>query len=116
LHRPEINSQYITSSGLLYDTIVKILTIYFKARNITQLPAAEVCSGVDIKRGSTPTTAIEVAGVLANRKLAGQMLKTVRRGKAAVHSGRQTRPGTGSLHPVAIEATAEVTKPLEPSV
>jgi|ERR1035441_1570543 hypothetical protein len=53
---------------------------------------------------------------LAIRILACQMLKTVRRGKAAVHSGRQTRPGTGSLHPVAIEATAEVTKPLEPSV
>ena len=42
--------------------------------------------------------------------------KTVRREKALVHSGRQTRPGTGSLHPVAIEAAAEVTKPLEPSV
>jgi hypothetical protein len=46
----------------------------------------------------------------------GQLLKTVRREKAPVHSGRQTRPGTGSLHPVAIEAAAEVTKPLEPSV
>jgi hypothetical protein len=40
----------------------------------------------------------------------------VRREKALVNSGRQTRPGTGSLHPVAIEATAEATKPLKPSV
>jgi hypothetical protein len=41
---------------------------------------------------------------------------TVRSEKAPVHSGRQTRPGTGSLHPVAIEAAAEVTKRSEPSV
>jgi hypothetical protein len=43
-------------------------------------------------------------------------LYSVRREKALVHSGRQTRPGTGSLHPVAIEAAAEATKPLKPSV
>src|ERR1039458_5483873 len=42
--------------------------------------------------------------------------RVVRREKALVNSGRQTRPGTGSLHPVAIEATAEATKPLKPSV
>ena len=41
------------------------------------------------------------------------MLITVRREKAPVHSGRQTRPGTGSLQPVAIGVTAEATKPLE---
>ena len=52
----------------------------------------------------------------AIRRFGGQLLKTVRRDKAPVRSGRQTRPGTGSLHPVAIEATAEATKPLEPSV
>jgi hypothetical protein len=51
-----------------------------------------------------------------DRNVWGKVLKTVRREKALVHSGRQTRPGTGSLHPVAIEAAAEVTKPLEPSV
>jgi len=39
------------------------LTIYFKAENITRRPTAEVCSGGDIKRGNTPTTAIEVVGV-----------------------------------------------------
>ncbi len=50
------------------------------------------------------------------KELDRQMLKTVRRDKAPVHSGRQTRPGTNSLHPVAIEATAEATKPLKPSV
>jgi len=40
----------------------------------------------------------------------------VRRGKALVNSGCKSRPGTGSLHPVAIEAAVEVTKPLEPSM
>jgi len=41
---------------------------------------------------------------------------TVRREKALVHSGNKARPGTGSLHPVAIGAAAEVTKPSEPPV
>jgi hypothetical protein len=41
---------------------------------------------------------------------------SVRREKALVHSGRQTRPGTGSLHPVTIGAAVEVTKPSEPPV
>jgi predicted signal transduction protein with EAL and GGDEF domain len=40
----------------------------------------------------------------------------VRREKALVNSGCKSRPGTGSLHPVAIEAAVEVTKPLEPSM
>jgi hypothetical protein len=35
---------------------------------------------------------------------------TVRRGKALDFSGCNSRPGTGSLHPVAIEAAAEATK------
>ena len=41
---------------------------------------------------------------------------TVRREKALVHSGRKTRPGTGSLHPVATGAAVEVTKPPGPLV
>ena len=37
--------------------------------------------------------------------------------KAMVLSGREkSRPGTGSFHPVAIEAAAEATKLLKPSV
>jgi hypothetical protein len=40
----------------------------------------------------------------------------VRREKALVLSGEKSRPGTGSFHPVAIEAAAEVTKLLKPSV
>jgi hypothetical protein len=40
----------------------------------------------------------------------------VRREKALVHSGSKTRPGTGSLHPVAIGAAVEATKPLKPPV
>ncbi len=40
----------------------------------------------------------------------------VRREKAQDFSGCNPRPGTGSLHPVAIEAAAEVTKLSEPSV
>jgi len=35
----------------------------------------------------------------------------VRREKALDFSGCNSRPGTGSLHPVAIETAAEVTKP-----
>ena len=40
----------------------------------------------------------------------------MRREKALVHSGRKTRPGTGSLHPVTIGAAVEATKPLKPPV
>ena len=40
----------------------------------------------------------------------------VRREKALDFSGCNSRPGTGSLHPVAIETAAEATKPLELSV
>jgi hypothetical protein len=35
---------------------------------------------------------------------------TVRREKALDFSGCNSRPGTGSLHPVAVEAAAEATK------
>jgi hypothetical protein len=41
---------------------------------------------------------------------------TVRREKALDFSGCNSRPGTGSLHPVAIEAAVEETKPSEPPV
>ena len=40
----------------------------------------------------------------------------VRREKALDFSGCKSRPGTGSLHPVAIEAAAEATKLSEPSM
>ena len=40
----------------------------------------------------------------------------VRREKALDFSGCNSRPGTGSLHPVAIEAAVEVTKLSEPSM
>ena len=40
----------------------------------------------------------------------------MRREKALDFSGCNSRPGTGSLHPVAIEAAAEVTKLSEPSM
>ncbi len=40
----------------------------------------------------------------------------VRREKALILSGGKTRPGTGSLHPVAIGAVVEATKPLKPLV
>ena len=40
----------------------------------------------------------------------------VRREKVVVHSGRETRPGTGSLHPVAIRAAVEATRLLKPLV
>jgi len=44
------------------------------------------------------------------------IVETVRREKALGFSGCNSRPGTGSLHPVAIEAAAEATKLSEPSV
>ena len=40
----------------------------------------------------------------------------VRREKALDFSGCKSRPGTGSLHPVAIGAVVEVTKLLKPLV
>ena len=40
----------------------------------------------------------------------------VRREKVMVHSESQTRPGTGSFHPVAIRAAVEATRPLKPLV
>jgi hypothetical protein len=39
-----------------------------------------------------------------------QLAVTVRREKALDFSGCNSRPGTGSLHPVAIEAAVAVTK------
>jgi len=42
--------------------------------------------------------------------------ETVRREKALDFSGCNSRPGTGSLHPVAIEAAAQATKLSELSV
>jgi hypothetical protein len=46
----------------------------------------------------------------------GIVVVTVRREKALDFSGCNSRPGTGSLHPVAIEAAAEATKLSELSV
>jgi hypothetical protein len=40
----------------------------------------------------------------------------VRREKVLDFSGCKSRPGTGSLHPVAIEAVVEATKLLKPSM
>jgi len=40
----------------------------------------------------------------------------VRRERHWSSVGEKSRPGTGSFHPVAIEAAAEVTKLLKPSV
>ena len=46
-------------------------------------------------------------------EIAGEI---VRREKALDFSGWNSRPGTGSRHPVAIEAAVEVTKLLKPSM
>jgi hypothetical protein len=56
---------------------------------------------------------------LGESSLAGSDAVTVdkvRREKALDFSGCNSRPGTGSLHPVATEAAAEATKLSEPSV
>ena len=50
---------------------------------------------------------------IRSRQIVGEI---VRREKALDFSGCNSRPGTGSLHPVAIEAAAEVTKLSEPSM
>jgi hypothetical protein len=48
-----------------------------------------------------------------SRRLDGD---NVRREKALDFSGCKSRPGTGSLHPVAIKAAVEATKLLKPSI
>jgi hypothetical protein len=48
--------------------------------------------------------------------LPNSVLRVRREKKVMVHSGSQTRPGTGSLHPVAIRAAVEATRPLKPLV
>src|SRR3954468_24792604 len=53
---------------------------------------------------------------LAAHQLASARLFCVRRAKARIFSGCDSRPATGSLQPVAIGAVAEVTKPPEPSM
>jgi hypothetical protein len=54
---------------------------------------------------------------VANRRASsGRFGEKVRREKALDFSGCKSRPGTGSLHPVAIEAAAEATKLSELSV
>jgi hypothetical protein len=55
----------------------------------------------------------EVIIAFSNQQIAGVK---VRREKALDFSGCNSRPGTGSLQPVAIEAAAEATKLSEPSV
>jgi hypothetical protein len=48
--------------------------------------------------------------------IANNVRINVRREKALILSGGKTRPGTGSLHPVAIGAVVEATKLLKPLV
>ena len=62
------------------------------------------------ERSPTPQVCLSVT-----RKLRSVGEK-VRREKALDFSGCNSRPGTGSLHPVAIEAAVEATKLSEPSV
>ena len=55
----------------------------------------------------------EVGRLLRNYAVVGI---TVRREKALDFSGCNSRPGTGSLHPVAIRAAVEETRLLKPLV
>jgi hypothetical protein len=67
-----------------------------------------------------PCSAAFIGGSSANRKLSQRNAAPafclpvvdviVRREKALDFSGCNSRPGTGSLHPVAIEAAVEATK------
>ena len=65
-----------------------------------------------------PTYRIGPRGMKQRRDYRGKSNQaiSVRREKALVHSGKKTGPGTGSLHPVAIGAAVEVTKPPRPPV
>ena len=54
--------------------------------------------------------AVLLRAVAASNCHSGKPLVRVRREKALDFSGWNSRPGTGSLHPVAIEAAAEATK------
>jgi hypothetical protein len=56
---------------------------------------------------SVTTTSSGIEGLIRTLTLVGV---TVRREKALDFSGCKSRPGTGSLHPVAIEAAVEATK------
>jgi|HubBroStandDraft_3_1064219.scaffolds.fasta_scaffold57790_2 hypothetical protein len=51
-----------------------------------------------------------------NRESSASIGETVRREKALDFSGCNSRPGTGSFHPVAIETAAEATKRSELSM
>jgi hypothetical protein len=62
---------------------------------------------------TNPSFADRVSSILPIRMIANDI---VRREKALDFSGWNSRPGTGSLHPVAIEAAVEVTKLLKPSM
>jgi hypothetical protein len=57
-----------------------------------------------------------VRAALDINKSSGATGETVRREKALDFSGCNSRPGTGSLHPAAIEAAVEATKLSEPSM
>ena len=74
--------------GILAYLITGILIVTLKARPARLFPSPVLLSGV----GPESLTSV-----------------TVRREKALDFSGCNSRPGTGSLHPVAIEAAAEAT-------
>jgi len=85
--------------------------LYGVARDIITLPEyiqAEFSRGGAIKG--------KRFGGLRAVKLLKKPTTRVRCGKVVVFSGCKSRPGTGSLHPVAIETAVEVTKLLKPSM
>jgi hypothetical protein len=68
-----------------------------------------------LQTGSAPAATIAVPPINNSRRVS--LVIGVRRGKGAgPERGEKSRPGTGSFHPVAIEAAAEATKLLKPSV
>ena len=55
-------------------------------------------------------------GSHAEKRGTGKTGDIVRRAKARIFSGYNSRPATGSLQPVAVGATVEVTKLSKPSM
>jgi hypothetical protein len=75
----------------------------------------ESCSGQNFQTFCSVPTVIVSSPKCSSTRTASIGV-TVRREKALDFSGCNSRPGTGSLHPVAIEAAAEATKLSELSV